>query len=53
MVHDMYLMQLKTPAESKGSWDVYARPNPFRLSASIRSYKQLDSLHGMLELSRG
>ena len=23
MVHDMYLMQLKSPAESKGSWDVY------------------------------
>ena len=23
MVHDMYLMQVKTPAESKGEWDVY------------------------------
>jgi branched-chain amino acid transport system substrate-binding protein len=23
MVHDMYLMQLKSPAESKGPWDVY------------------------------
>lgn len=23
MVHDMYLMQIKTPAESKGPWDVY------------------------------
>jgi branched-chain amino acid transport system substrate-binding protein len=23
MVHDMYLMQAKTPAESKGEWDLY------------------------------
>jgi branched-chain amino acid transport system substrate-binding protein len=23
MVHDMYLMQVKAPAESKGEWDVY------------------------------
>jgi branched-chain amino acid transport system substrate-binding protein len=23
MVHDMYLMQVKTPAESKGPWDFY------------------------------
>jgi len=23
MVHDMYLMQAKTPAESKGEWDIY------------------------------
>jgi branched-chain amino acid transport system substrate-binding protein len=23
MVHDMYLMQIKTPAESKGEWDLY------------------------------
>jgi branched-chain amino acid transport system substrate-binding protein len=23
MVHDMYLMQLKSPSESKGPWDVY------------------------------
>lgn len=23
MVHDMYLMQLKSPAESTGPWDVY------------------------------
>ena len=23
MVHDMYLMQVKTPAESKGAWDLY------------------------------
>jgi branched-chain amino acid transport system substrate-binding protein len=23
MIHDMYLMQVKTPAESKGDWDVY------------------------------
>jgi branched-chain amino acid transport system substrate-binding protein len=23
MVHDMYLMQIKTPAESKGDWDYY------------------------------
>ncbi|HEX9489691.1 MAG TPA: ABC transporter substrate-binding protein [Stellaceae bacterium] len=23
MVHDMYLMQVKTPAESKAEWDVY------------------------------
>jgi len=23
MVHDMYLMQVKTPAESKAPWDVY------------------------------
>jgi branched-chain amino acid transport system substrate-binding protein len=23
MVHDMYLMQVKTPAESKGEWDFY------------------------------
>ena len=23
MVHDMYLMQVKTPAESKGAWDYY------------------------------
>ncbi|HEX7969030.1 MAG TPA: ABC transporter substrate-binding protein [Stellaceae bacterium] len=23
MVHDMYLMQIKTPAESKGDWDFY------------------------------
>ncbi|HXZ02467.1 MAG TPA: ABC transporter substrate-binding protein [Stellaceae bacterium] len=23
MVHDMYLMQVKTPAESKGEWDLY------------------------------
>ena len=23
MVHDMYLMQVKTPAESKGPWDYY------------------------------
>jgi branched-chain amino acid transport system substrate-binding protein len=23
MVHDMYLMQVKSPAESKGPWDFY------------------------------
>ena len=23
MVHDMYLVQVKTPAESKGEWDIY------------------------------
>ncbi len=23
MVHDMYLMQVKTPAESSGEWDMY------------------------------
>jgi branched-chain amino acid transport system substrate-binding protein len=23
MVHDMYLVQAKTPAESKGEWDLY------------------------------
>jgi branched-chain amino acid transport system substrate-binding protein len=23
MVHDMYVMQVKTPAESKGPWDYY------------------------------
>jgi branched-chain amino acid transport system substrate-binding protein len=23
MVHDMYLMQVKTPKESKGAWDYY------------------------------
>jgi branched-chain amino acid transport system substrate-binding protein len=23
MVHDMYLVQVKTPAESKGPWDLY------------------------------
>ena len=23
MVHDMYLMKVKTPAESKGPWDYY------------------------------
>jgi branched-chain amino acid transport system substrate-binding protein len=23
MVHDMYLLQMKTPAESKGEWDLY------------------------------
>jgi len=23
MVHDMYIMQVKTPAESKGPWDYY------------------------------
>jgi len=23
MVHDMYLMQVKTPAESSGPWDYY------------------------------
>jgi branched-chain amino acid transport system substrate-binding protein len=23
MVHDMYLAQVKTPAESKGAWDLY------------------------------
>jgi branched-chain amino acid transport system substrate-binding protein len=23
MVHDMYLMQVKTPKESKGRWDYY------------------------------
>jgi branched-chain amino acid transport system substrate-binding protein len=23
MVHDMYLVQLKTPAESKSDWDIY------------------------------
>jgi len=23
MVHDMYLVQVKTPSESKGEWDVY------------------------------
>lgn len=23
MVHDMFLMQVKTPAESKGEWDYY------------------------------
>jgi branched-chain amino acid transport system substrate-binding protein len=25
MVHDMYLFQVKTPAESKGPWDLYKR----------------------------
>ena len=25
MVHDMYLFQVKTPAESKGPWDLYRR----------------------------
>jgi branched-chain amino acid transport system substrate-binding protein len=23
MVHDMYLMRVKTPAQSKGPWDLY------------------------------
>jgi branched-chain amino acid transport system substrate-binding protein len=23
MVHDMYLVQVKTPSESKSEWDVY------------------------------
>ena len=23
MVHDMYLVEVKTPAESKGPWDYY------------------------------
>jgi branched-chain amino acid transport system substrate-binding protein len=23
MVHDMYLMQVKTPAQSKGEWDLF------------------------------
>ena len=23
MVHDMHLMQVKSPAESKGEWDLY------------------------------
>jgi len=23
MIHDMYLFQVKTPAESKGAWDYY------------------------------
>jgi branched-chain amino acid transport system substrate-binding protein len=23
MVHDMYLVQLKSPAESKSDWDIY------------------------------
>jgi branched-chain amino acid transport system substrate-binding protein len=23
MVHDMYLVQVKSPAESKGEWDLY------------------------------
>ena len=23
MVHDMYLFQVKTPAQSRGSWDYY------------------------------
>ena len=23
MLHDMYLAQVKTPAESKGEWDLY------------------------------
>ncbi|MDW3682338.1 ABC transporter substrate-binding protein [Cupriavidus sp. CV2] len=27
MVHDMYLMQVKTPAESKGPWDYYKLVN--------------------------
>lgn len=26
MVHGMYLMQVKTPAESTGGWDVYKLP---------------------------
>jgi branched-chain amino acid transport system substrate-binding protein len=24
MVHDMYLMRVKTPGESKGEWDVFS-----------------------------
>ena len=24
MVHDMYLMRVKTPEESKGEWDVFS-----------------------------
>jgi branched-chain amino acid transport system substrate-binding protein len=25
MIHDMYLMQVKKPSESKGEWDLYAK----------------------------
>ena len=40
MVHDMYLMQLKSPAESKGPWDFY------RLLATIpgkEAFRPLDA----------
>jgi len=39
MVHDMYLMQVKTPAESKGEWDLY------KLLATVpgdQAYRPLD-----------
>jgi branched-chain amino acid transport system substrate-binding protein len=39
MVHDMYLMQVKTPAESKGEWDLY------KLLATVpgdEAYRPLD-----------
>jgi len=40
MVHDMYLMQLKSPTESKGPWDFY------RLLATIpgkEAFRPLDA----------
>ena len=39
MVHDMYLVQVKTPAESKGEWDLY------KLLATVpgdQAYRPLD-----------
>ena len=40
MVHDMYLMQVKAPAESKGEWDL------FKLVETIpgdRAFRPLDA----------
>ncbi len=40
MVHDMYLMQVKAPAESKGEWDL------FKLLETIpgdRAFRPLDA----------
>jgi branched-chain amino acid transport system substrate-binding protein len=35
MVHDMALMQVKTPAESKGEWDLY---NPLGAIPGVEAF---------------
>jgi branched-chain amino acid transport system substrate-binding protein len=39
MVHDMYLMQVKTPAQSKGEWDLY---NILATVPGDQAYRPLD-----------
>ena len=36
VIHDMYLLQVKTPAESKGAWDYYKTVSTIPANAAFK-----------------